>query len=130
VPGTGFDIVDIRRITGWAARYDMPVLATVFTPRELALQTTSLWPVALAICFCAKEALIKALGMNIGLAQLDLIEVGIAGQVLRVCLRENEKLTVAHGCWRLLPDERLATALILDEWVRCEQLFSEDTNNR
>jgi len=106
---TGFDIIPIRRIAAWLRKYDEPVLATVFTPHELAMQVPHVEKSALmAICFAAKEALIKVLDLDDGMAQLPLIQTSIAGHLVHVRYAE----IAVTGCWQYLPDQHLAVALV------------------
>jgi holo-[acyl-carrier protein] synthase len=61
--GIGIDVFRTRRIAERLARPDDEVLAAVFTPAELARCRARPQPAgALAACFAAKEAVVKALG--------------------------------------------------------------------
>jgi holo-[acyl-carrier protein] synthase len=61
--GIGVDILAIDRMRRELARPDGGMVDAVFTPTELAeAYRSSSLPEHLARCFCAKEALFKALG--------------------------------------------------------------------
>lgn len=61
--GIGIDVFRTRRIAERLARPGDEVLAAVFTPAELARCRARPQPAgALAACFAAKEAVVKALG--------------------------------------------------------------------
>ena len=61
---TGVDLIEIDRIQAVIARHGSRYLQRVFTPAELVLCGNR--PESLAVRFCAKEAVAKALGCGIG----------------------------------------------------------------
>jgi holo-[acyl-carrier protein] synthase len=65
----GLDVVSVDTVARWIARYDDDALRIIFTPDEIAACRSAASPQRrFAICFAAKEAVGKALGL--GLARI------------------------------------------------------------
>ncbi|WP_219904660.1 holo-ACP synthase [Stenomitos frigidus] len=75
--GIGIDLESISRVANWVKRYDRDTLSLVFTTREIDHCQSVSYPYQhYAVCFCAKEAVGKALGT--GLADIGWNEIETA----------------------------------------------------
>lgn len=122
-PGVGADVVDPARLAAVLAR--SPGLAErLFTPGERAAAAAARRPAdVLALCFAAKEALLKALGRGLNPSGLDaaLLEVEVRTPVTAPALHLVGSLAqrVAVRGQRVLaafaraPGAALATVLLL-----------------
>lgn len=80
LPALGADLVDVARLEAVLARTP-GLAAALFTPRERAAADAGARPAeALALCFAAKEALLKALGRGLASTGPDraLLEIEVA----------------------------------------------------
>jgi len=75
--GFGIDLLDHRRVEQELQRGDWRPAHGVFTPREITQCTSARKPgLRFAACFAAKEAVLKALGREVGsLASFPEVEV-------------------------------------------------------
>ncbi len=97
VVGIGLDVVDGRRFDRWARRYGGLQLSAVFTAEEVDGAVASGRPGRqLAICFAAKEAVGKALG--VGLAGIGWNEVSstVEGRHLEIRLTGRAAALAGH----------------------------------
>jgi phosphopantetheine--protein transferase-like protein len=111
---TGLDIACLERFELWLNRYSNEQLAIVFSAHELRQAASAPdCSLHLAICFAAKEAMIKASTLSDGLQHLTQIETTIDGDALQT--RHVVLGDKAFGAWRSLPGRQIAAALILPD---------------
>ena len=104
IKGLGIDIIPVHRIASLVDRYDLETLNLLFTPKEIEFCQCANDPYQFyAICFAAKEAVGKALG--IGLA-------GIGWNQVEANLAHSELSVYLHGEARIQ-----AKALGVREWL-------------
>ncbi len=118
IKGMGVDIVNLRRMTRWLARFDRATLGLVFTPKELDLGDGPHPERRLGVCFGGKEAVVKALGTSLaGIAwpeiEIDVHEAGagisLSGAARRVA--EGRDVRRWHAVWSCEGERAMVVAI-------------------
>ena len=104
--GCGVDLESAERFSKWAAGIDTP--AFVFTPAEIAHAASLPDPaLGLAVAFCCKEAVFKALGGPYAFTECELLyRPGMTGGEIAL----NENLRRASGIGRAVAFIRTGAA--------------------
>ena len=90
IKGIGIDVESVSRIGTLVARYDQDTLQLIFTSQEICrCQHATFVAQCFTLCFAAKEALGKALG--VGLATIDWNEIETKVEVNNVSLNLQGK---------------------------------------
>jgi holo-[acyl-carrier protein] synthase len=99
---TGIDLLEIKRIQAALDRHGERFLERIYTPSEINAYRGR--AEALAVCFAAKEAVVKALGTGIG--PVSWLEVEILHHA------SGEPFIILHG-----KAKQVAKTLGLDQWA-------------
>lgn len=96
--GIGIDLESISRIANLVNRYDRDTLNLLFTPFEIEqCQSGSHPDQQYAVCFCAKEAIGKALGTGLADIGWNEIETTITSSGLTVRLQGAARRQAARN---------------------------------
>lgn len=97
--GIGIDLESVSRIAKLVDRYDRNTLSLLFTPLEIdQCQSVSQPDQHYTVCFCAKEAVGKALGTGLADIGWNEIETIITASDLSIRLSgAAQRLAIAQG---------------------------------
>lgn len=97
--GIGIDLESVSRIAKLVDRYDRDTLSLLFTPFEIdQCQSVSQPDQHYTICFCAKEAVGKALGTGLADIEWNEIETTVTASDLSIRLSGSaQRLAIAQN---------------------------------
>lgn len=97
--GIGIDLESISRIAKLVDRYDRDTLTLLFTPSEIdQCQSSPQSDQHYTVCFCAKEAVGKALGTGLADIEWNEIETTITSSRLSIQLSGSaQQLAIAQS---------------------------------
>lgn len=88
---TGVDIIEIKRIKESVCKYKEHFLERVFTAKEIAYSKDKHYKFShLAARFCAKEAVMKALGMSLDFKNIEIINDKAGAPQVKLYGRANK----------------------------------------